>query len=241
MLDPLTVAACQPPVAVRDVCANVATHAEAVRRAGARLVAFPELSLTGYDLEADPVDVDDPALLPLVEACAGVGTVALVGAPVRTAAGVEHVATLRVDADGVGVAYLKTHLGGAEARRFAPGPGAAVTVVDGHRVALGICRDTGVAAHVRDVAAVGPDLYVAGLVHQPDELDEQRARAVRIARATGAPVVFASCAGPGGPSYPATAGHSGVHAADGTVLDEVDAEPGAIARATLAGLGRGAG
>ena len=86
---------------MRDLAANVAAHVEAVRRAGARLIAFPELSLTGYDLDADPVDVSDPALLPLVEACASVGAVALVGAPVRTAAGTEHVATLRVDADGV--------------------------------------------------------------------------------------------------------------------------------------------
>ena len=240
MPGPLRVAACQPPVVAHDVAANVGAHVEAVRRAGARLVAFPELSLTGYDLDAEPVDPDDPVLLPLVEACAEVGAVALVGAPVRTQ-GSTHVATLRVDGGGASVAYRKSHLGGAEGVRFTPGPGALVIDLDGHRVGLGTCRDTGVAAHVRDVAALGIDLYVAGLVHHPEELPEQRARALRIARATGAPVVFASCAGPSGPSYPATAGHSGVYAADGTTLDEVDADPGQIARATLSGLGHRAG
>lgn len=45
MPDPLTVAACQPPVVVRNLAANVAAHVDGVRRAGARVVAFPELSL----------------------------------------------------------------------------------------------------------------------------------------------------------------------------------------------------
>ncbi|KQT94656.1 hypothetical protein ASG49_07400 [Marmoricola sp. Leaf446] len=239
MPDPLTVAACQPHVA-DDLTRNVATHVEAVRRAGARLVVFPELSLTGYDLAADAVDPGDPLLVPLVEACAAVGAVALVGAPARTD-GVETIAALRVDEGGVAVAYRKQHLGRAEQERFTPGPAPVAIDVDGHRVALGICKDTGTAAHLRDVAVLRPDLYVAGLVHRPDELEEQRARAGRIARATGVPVVLASCAGPGGPAYPTTAGHSGVYAADGTALDEVGADPGAIARATLPGLGRSAG
>ncbi len=233
----LRVAACQPPVVARDVAANVATHAEAVRRSGARLVAFPELSLTGYELDADPVSVDDPVLAPLVAACAEVGAVALVGCPVRTHEGAEHIATLRVDADGTSVAYRKQHLGGAERERFEPGPVAVAIEVDGLRVALGTCLDTGTAAHLRDVVALRPDLYVAGVVHLPDELEEQRARALRITRATGAPVVLASCAGPTGAPYAATAGHSGVYAADGTTLDEVGAETGLIARACLWGLG----
>lgn len=241
MPGPLRVAACQPAVVPHDLAANAHAHAEAVRRAGARLVAFPELSLTGYDLDAEPVDPDDPVLLPLVEACTEVGAVALVGAPVRTQEGAVHVATLRVDRDGVSVAYRKSHLGGAEQRRFTPGPGAVVIDVDGHRVGLGTCKDTGTVAHVRDVAALGIDLYVAGLVHHPEELAEQRARARRIARETGAPVVFASCAGPSGPTYAATAGHSGVYAADGTTLDEVGADPGQIARAELTGLGHRVG
>lgn len=239
--DPLTVAACQPRV-VGDLVADIEAHVEVLRRVGARLVAFPELSLTGYDLAADPVDPVDSRLAPLVEACAAVGAVALVGAPVRGDAGVEQIATLRVDRDGVSVAYRKRHLGGAERARFEPGPAAAATIeVDGRRVGLGICKDTGTATHLRDVAALRPDLYLAGLVHHAEELGEQRARAVRIARATGAPVVLASCAGPSGPTYPVTAGHSGVYAADGTTLDEVGASPGEIARAALVGLGRSGG
>ncbi|WP_376768576.1 nitrilase-related carbon-nitrogen hydrolase, partial [Pseudonocardia pini] len=51
----LAVAAAQPACVARDVAANARGHAEAVRAAGARVVVFPELSLTGYELDAPAV------------------------------------------------------------------------------------------------------------------------------------------------------------------------------------------
>jgi predicted amidohydrolase len=75
----LKVAAVQPACAAHDVAANAATHARTVRSAGARVVVFPELSLTGYELDAQAVALDDIALAPLVEACAATGALALVG------------------------------------------------------------------------------------------------------------------------------------------------------------------
>ncbi|MCK5757441.1 MAG: carbon-nitrogen hydrolase family protein, partial [Mycobacterium sp.] len=50
----LVVAAAQPRVVDDDVDANVASHAESIARAEARLVVFPELSLTGYWLNSLP-------------------------------------------------------------------------------------------------------------------------------------------------------------------------------------------
>jgi predicted amidohydrolase len=44
----LVVAAVQPCVVGGDVDANFASHVEAILQADARLVVFPELSLTGY-------------------------------------------------------------------------------------------------------------------------------------------------------------------------------------------------
>lgn len=66
---------------------------------------------------------------------------------------------------------------------------------------LGICKDTGAAQHVAGVAALNVDAYLAGLVHRPQELPEQGARGVVIARACGAFVVLASFAGPTGDVY----------------------------------------
>ncbi len=47
----LRVAEVQPACAARDVAGNAEVHAAAVRAAEARVVVFPELSLTGYECE----------------------------------------------------------------------------------------------------------------------------------------------------------------------------------------------
>jgi predicted amidohydrolase len=226
---PLTIAVAQPRCTSKDVRANALEHAAAIRRAGARLVVFPELSLTGYELDADPVVVEDAALSPIVEACAETGAVALVGAPVAGDDGSNHIATLRVDGVGVQVAYRKQYLGGDEPARFARGDRPVAIDVDGWRVGLGICKDTGVAAHVADVAALGVDVYAAGLVHLPDELAEQEERAATIARACHAYVAFASFAGATGGGYDRTAGVSSIWSADGTPLVRAGVDPGEVA------------
>jgi predicted amidohydrolase len=229
---PLTIAVAQPRCAAKDVRANALEHAAVIRRVEARLIVFPELSLTGYELDATPVAVDDDALAPIIEACAETAAVALVGAPVAGEDG-NNIATLRVDAGGAEVVYRKSHLGGDEPQWFAPGGGAVAIDVDGWRVGLGICKDTCVDAHVAGVAALGVDLYVAGLVHLPQELDVQEERAVRIARACDAYVGFASFAGPTGGGYASTAGVSSIWTADGTALARAGTDPGDAARFAL--------
>ena len=195
-------------------------------------MVFPELSLTGYELDADPVAVDDPALDPLVAACAETRSVALVGAPVEED-GSRFIASFRVDGDGVSIAYRKSHLGGDEVASFAAGDGPTVLELDDWRIGLGICKDTGVVEHTAGTAALGVDLYAAGLVHLPEELEEQDARGQRIASACGSYVVFASFAGPTGGGYDATAGTSTIWASGGTVLARATSAPGEIARAEL--------
>jgi predicted amidohydrolase len=233
----LTVAAAQPLCSSRDVAANALAHARLIRAAHARVLVFPELSLTGYELDAEPVDADQPELLPIVRACAETETVALVGAPIGGRDGRPHIAMLRVMPDGVDVAYRKCHLGGEEAARFAPGDGPAAVVVDGWRIGLGICRDTGAEQHVRATAALDIDLYAAGLVHDHTELGMQEDRAVRIARTCEAHVVLASFAGPTGGGFERTAGVSSIWTADGTAVARAGREPGEFVRAALGRAG----
>ena len=141
----LTIAVAQPALTSCDVAANARAHAEAVRSAQARVVVFPELSLTGYELDAPAIGVSDDRLRPIVEACAETGSMALVGAPVATDGDAEYIALLAIHGDGVSVAYRKVWLGDNEATRFTPGSGPAVLEVDGWRLGLAICRDTGIA------------------------------------------------------------------------------------------------
>ena len=231
MRPPLIIAVAQPPCVAHDVEGNARRHADAVRAADARVVVFPELSLTGYELKAVAVTPDDARLAPIVEACADTGSVALVGAPVGTA-----IAFLAVDGRGARVAYRKQYLGDAEARRFVPGEAPAVLDVDGWRLGLAICKDAGVPGHAADTAALGIDVYAAGVVkhdHEADLLDE---RAHRIATGHGVWVAVASFAGATGDGYARTAGRSSIRTPDGAVLARAGTEPGGIAVAQLPAL-----
>ncbi len=230
---PLVVAAAQPVTVAGDLGGNVLRHARAVLDAGARLVVFPELSLTGYELDAPAVAPDEPLLDPLAEACAQTGSIALAGAPVVDAAGRRFIAMLALGDGPPRVAYRKTWLGGGEVSVFTPGDGPTVMHVDGWRLGLGICKDTGSAQHTAGTAALDVDAYVAGLVHLPEELPEQEARAVVIARACRAFVVFASFAGATGGGFDRTAGGSAVYSPTGLAVSRADARPGRLARATL--------
>lgn len=130
-------------------------------------------------------------------------------------------------------AYRKTWVGDNEAARFVPGDGPTVLEVDGWRLGLGICRDTGAAQHTVGTAALGIDAYVAGLAHRPEELPEQEARAVRIARTCRAHVAFASFAGPTGDVFTETAGCSAIWSPDGLAVARTGPDVGHTAAATL--------
>jgi len=231
--EPLSTAVAQPPCVALDVAANAAAHAGAIRASGARVVVFPELSLTGYEMDAPTLELDDPRLAPIVEACRETGSIALAGAPVADHDGAAHIAMLAIDGAGAAVVYRKVWVSDEEAGRFAPGPAPAVLGVDGWRLGLAICRDTGIARHVADTAALGIDAYVAGTLMFDRETGVQDERGRRVAAAYGIWVAFASFAGPTGAGYEHTAGSSGIWAPDGSVVARAGPAAGEVVRATI--------
>ncbi len=233
MREPLTIAVAQPPCVSYDVAANAVTHAATVRSAGTRVVVFPELSLTGYELDAEAITVEDPQLAPIVEACAEAESLALVGAPVRSDAGRSHIAMLAIEGTGATVAYRKMCLGTAESHRFAPGSEPAVLDVDGWRLGLAICKDTGILQHASDTAALGIDAYVAGVLESAEDAALLDERARRVATEHQVWVAVGSFAGSTGGGFARAAGRSAIWASDGVVIAQAGPEPGAIAHATL--------
>jgi predicted amidohydrolase len=228
----------QPACIPLDVAANAGAHADAVRAAGARVVVFPEMSLTGYALDAPTIEPDDPRLEPIVAACAETGSVALVGVPVAGAVAADgaarrHIGILAVDATGASVVYRKMWLGGAEAETFDPGTSPAAIEVDGHRIGLAICKDTGMPRHAADTAALGIDGYVAGVLEFADDATVPAERSARIAADHGVWVAFASFAGSAGGDYDRSAGRSIIRDRDGTVLAQAGPDVGEVARATV--------
>jgi predicted amidohydrolase len=229
----LSVAVAQPPCASYDVSANAAIHAAVIRNASARVVVFPELSVTGYELDAPTVAVDDARLSPIVEACAATESIALVGAPVQGEAGRSHIGMLAVDGNGVGVVYRKMWLGGAEPARFSPGAEPAMIEVDGWRLGLAICKDTGVPQHASDTADLEIDAYVVGVLESVEGAAVVDERARRVAADHHVWVAIGSFAGSTGGGYAQAAGGSGIWSPDGVEVSRAGPETGAIARATL--------
>nr|BFD94419.1 carbon-nitrogen hydrolase family protein [Kitasatospora sp. Xyl93] len=236
----LTVAAAQPRCAAahrpETVSENVALHAAAVREAGTRLVVFPELSLTGYDLAAPAVDPADARLAPLVAACAEAGAVALVGAPVAETDGRESIATLAVTGDGARVVYRKMRLHGAEVERFAPGEKPAVLELDGLRLGLAVCADAADPAHAAETAALGIDAYVASTLYGPGAAQAERRDGHFRDRAAahGVWCVLSTSAGATG-EYPDSSGGSGVWAPGGDLVVQAGTAPGELVRVELPG------
>jgi len=233
MRELLTISVAQPLCVSYDVGVNALTHAATDRSAGTRVVVFPELSLTGYELDAPPITAEDPRLAPIVEACAETGSLALVGAPVQGEAGRSHIGIVAVSGSGATVAYHKIWLGTAEAERFSPGSKPAALDIDGWRLGLAICKDTGIRQHASDTAALGIDVYVAGVLEVVEEAARQDERARRVATDHQLWVAVASFAGSTGGGYSQAAGRSAIWGPDGVLVIHAGPETGAIARATL--------
>ena len=233
MREGLSIAVAQPRLDSGDVAGNARVHAEVVHAASTRVVVFPELSLTGYELEAPLLHPADRALTPIVEACADADVIALAGAPAVNEAGRPSIAMLAIDATGARVVYRKQWLGAAEVARFHPGPSPAILEVDGWRLGLAICKDTRIVQHAADTAVLGIDAYVAGMVETEADAAAPETRARRVAAEHGVWVAIASWAGPTGGGFDRTAGRSGIWRPDGSTLGQAGPEPGAIVRGTL--------
>lgn len=233
----LALAAAQTISVRGDVDANVEHHlkaTEAAVAAGARVIVFPELSLTGYeiDLAADlAFEVNDRRLEPLEATARAHDAILVVGAPLRLD-GHLHIAALIVGPTGVDV-YTKRTLGafrasdnpgGAipppEASVFEPGTHDPLVDAGGTPAAIAVCADVGRPEHAGAAAQRGARIYLASMFVIPSELERDRARLTAYARAHGMVVVFANHGGPSGGL--ASAGSSAVIAETGVPVVELE-------------------
>ncbi len=235
----LTVAAGQAACTALDIAANVAVAADLVRRAGdqgADLLVLPELFLTGYELPAIVADPEtytlssmDLRLDTLAAACAETRTAVVVGAPTRDPeSGAVRISALVLGRDGRFAAqYHKQHVDSAErVAGFSPGAGGCTLTLDGWRLGLGICWDSGFPEHARAAALDGCHAYLVGAMFGRGRGAQRRAT-ICPARAldNACYVVVANHSGRSGP-YDGCGG-SAVWGPDGALLvDAGMADPG---------------
>jgi predicted amidohydrolase len=180
---PLTVSVIQYAALAGGISANAPEHVRLIEDAdshGARLVVFPELSLTGYDLpllrsghQFDAGDQwvapGDRRLDPIREICRRTGITAVIGAPFREPDGTPRLASLAVHPNGAEEAGFKTHLHGDERSLFEAGQEPLLLDVDGWKIALAICFDAAHPEHSGDAAAAGADVYAVSALYTQEE------------------------------------------------------------------------
>ncbi|MFJ3975995.1 carbon-nitrogen hydrolase family protein [Streptomyces sp. NPDC090021] len=212
------------PADVRANAARAAALALTAREQGAALVVFPELTLTGYEIDALAADpglwtgADDPRLDPL--RAAGIATavnVALPGDGPRPA-----IATVVHGADGTHLTtYRKQHLFRHEQDLFEPGTGDGCFELLGVRFSLGVCYDNHFPELPGRGAAAGCRVHLAGSLYGTGDGIHERATVYPgIAERHGLYVVLANHVGPAGPWT--GCGRSAVWAPGGALLAEAD-------------------
>jgi NAD+ synthase (glutamine-hydrolysing) len=190
---PLRIALAQMNAVVGDIAANeseISAGIALARDAGAQLVVFPELALTGYPPEdlllKEHFLADTRAALERIAADT-TGIVAVVGYPER-AEDVHNAAAVLADGK-LRASYRKQHLPNYgvfdELRYFQPGERGATIAVDGITVGLTICEDIWqpgpplsdeALSGARVIVNLSASPYVAGKGARREQMIQQRAR-----------------------------------------------------------------
>lgn len=220
-----------------DVKANIAEHLRLADQAeGADVVVFPELSLTGYELdlaEELAFTENDPRLGPLMNT----GKTLIVGAPVRLASGLHIGAFILSHSIDL---YTKQHLGTfgpsaavdgivppGEPAFFQPGTRDPLLDFGGTHAAVAICADTGRPSHPKAAAERGARVYLASVFVIPSEFERDAAAVRNYAIEHSMTVGFANYGGPTGGL--ASAGRSTIWSPEGDVLAQLPATGAGVA------------
>jgi len=208
-----------------DIDGNIARHLAALQqlRAGdAELVIFPELSLTNYTpaiAGGAAITADDTRLGPLEDAARELDTSICVGAPLQSG-DKPSISALLLSPGRPRRIVHKAYLHEDEVSLFAAGVGASSVIALAQRVALAICYDISVDAHIEQAAAEGMEVYVASVAKTLPGIAAARDRLRKKALEYGVPVLVVNSVGTCEGKQ--AGGNSMVIASDGSAIDNLD-------------------
>ena len=148
---------------------NRAIHLSAIKKAAEMEVdylAFPELSLTGYDLEKAAgfaMTADDPLLTPFRDAAKLHRMTIGIGAPLLEN-NMAKIGLFVILGSGEVETYAKIHLHSGETAYFTEGDAHHTLTIGNTRIANAICADTSHVSHVASCADLGAEVYMAGVL-----------------------------------------------------------------------------
>ncbi len=177
----LKLAAAQSPSQRGDLKKNVSEHVRFIDAAGSMgvdLLIFPELSLTGYELDlasAQPLSRDDPSIEPLRKAATKHDMQVLVGGPLQSGLAKPYLAAFLLSS-GPTICYAKMHVHESEQPYFASGEQGCTVDLRGATIGVAICADTAFSSHAAEAAARGAQLYVASVLKTESEFSAHAER-----------------------------------------------------------------
>ncbi|WEZ86491.1 carbon-nitrogen hydrolase family protein [Pseudomonas sp. NyZ480] len=184
-----------------DLDSNLDRHCYCIEQAaalGARLVVFPELSLTGYEptlARQLALPLSSARLDPLQALCDHHDITVAVGLPLPTPNGIQiGMPILRPGQPRL--SYAKQRLHDDELPFFTPAGQSLVFEVDKHTIAPAICYESMFMAHAEKVRAQGAGLYLVSVAKTVKGIREGYEHYPEVARRLNIPVLMANCIGP---------------------------------------------
>lgn len=162
----VTIGLAQLPIVKGALAQNLATHLEYIKSASAMdadVVVFPELSLTGYELEllkplAMPKSAD--TFSTLSAAATANNIVIIAGCPLISEGNKPHIGAVICFPNGQCDFYAKQYLHAGEDVYCSVGKDSYLLTVNGTRIALAICADFSNPAHAEVAATQQADVYI---------------------------------------------------------------------------------
>lgn len=171
-----------------DLIENTRRHADMVRAASkhdAKVIVFPELSLTGYEptvAETLATTADDDFLRPLQQLSNQLHVTIVAGCPIRSPEFKPYLGAFILRAERPVEIYRKRFLHGDEERHFIPFDDVVTCESHDELIGIAICADISNEQHPADVAARRATAYAAGVAMTPNGIGEAEQRMSRYAQ-----------------------------------------------------------
>lgn len=184
-----------------DISANTIAHLSLIERAaaaGARLICFPELSLTGYEpalARSLALKENAEALMPFKEAAQTNNITIVLGAPYQVGEEI-YIASFICMPSGKIALYTKRYLHTDEDAFFCSGHQGPMILLGEERIQLAICAELTDQRHLQTALAENCSFYLASVFVTPKGWDKDAAILATYAQRHQLPVLMANFGGP---------------------------------------------
>jgi predicted amidohydrolase len=183
-----------------DIEANLVNHKKAIELAashGAKMIIFPELSLTGYEPElanALATDKDEERFNDLQQVSDERNIEIGAGIPIRSGKGI-LIGMIIFQPFQPRQTYFKQYLHPDEEPYFMKGPSQKVLEGINDHIALAICYEISVPEHVRRAHENGAKIYVASVAKTVDGIEKAFGTLAATAKKYSMVVLVSNCVG----------------------------------------------